>query len=263
MLLKTARTVRNWAIAVLGLSSIPLLGGCGATYATPGRGADLKLVATRDEQTDVSINQTLAKKPLATLPCGIAAVRIQAKDYHSDSAETYGTGNYCVVTTRDVESAADLDRLRKLPMVAGLAPLSRLMLPQTLNTDLELRQGAAALHADMLLIYTIDTTFQVEDHMAPLTVVTLGLSPNMTAQIVTTESAVLMDTRNGYVYGYAEATEHGIQLTNGWMTEQAVNDSRKRTEAKAFKKLVDNLQQTWGGVVKELTAAPTTRQGPM
>ena len=85
------------------------------------------------------------------------------------------------------------------------------------NSDLELREAAAALHADIVLIYTIDTGFQVEDHLSPLSVVTLGLSPNQTAQIVTTATAVLMDTRNGYIYGYSEATEHGFQLTNAWL----------------------------------------------
>jgi hypothetical protein len=44
-------------------------------------------------------------------------------------------------------------------MLRGLAPLNRLVLPQQLQSDRELRVGAAKLHADMLLIYTLDTTF--------------------------------------------------------------------------------------------------------
>jgi hypothetical protein len=86
--------------------------------------------------------------------------------------------------------------------------------------------------------------------------VSLGLFPNDTAQVVTTASAVLMDTRNGYLYGYFETTERGIQLTNGWMTEQAVSDARKRTETRAFAKLVTGLQSTWEDVVKNF-GSPT------
>jgi hypothetical protein len=218
--------------------------GCASTYATPGAPADFKaLGVSRASQTDTSINETLAKKPLAAFPCGIAAVRIQAPNYHADGTETFGTGNYCVVTTRDIEDIKDFEKLGKLPMVSGIAPINRLLLPQQLNSDLELRQAAASLHADVLLIYTIDTSFQVEDHLAPMTVVTLG-----------TASAVLVDTRNGYLYGYSEASEHGVQLTNGWMTSEAVNDARKRTESKAFAKLVDGLQGTWGDVVRRYAA---------
>ena len=217
------RTARVLSMT-LSLTSCLLCVGC-SSYATPGRGADLKALANAEALTDTSINATLAKKPLAKLPCGIAAVRIQASGYRGDSGNTYGTGNYCVITTRDVESDAAMNGISTLPMVTGVAPMSRLLLPTKLNSDLELRQAAAALHADMLLIYTIDSTFEVEDHLAPMTLVTLGLSPNMTAQIVTTASAVLMDTRNGYVYGFAEATEKGMQLTNGWMTQEAVGDA--------------------------------------
>ena len=231
--------------------------GCSSTYVAPGKPVDFKALGlTRDQLTDASISQAMAKMPLAKFPCGIAAVRIQAPDYHSTLADTYGTGNYCVVTTRNIEGEVDWKRLQNLPMCTGIAPLNRLVLSNKLNNDLELREAAASLHADMLLIYTIDTTFRVEDHLAPLTVVTLGLSPNMSAQVVSTASAVLMDTRNGYLYGYSEATDHGVQLTNGWMTESAVEDAIKRTESRAFGKLTVDLQNTWGGVVKNFAVAP-------
>jgi hypothetical protein len=250
MVAQSAQLALRAVIMNCGIAICLVISGCASTYTTPGQAADLKaLGATRESLTDASINQALAKVPLAHFPCGIAAVRIQATGYHSDSTQTYGTGNYCVVTTRDIESPTDFNKLAKLPMVTGIAPLNRLLLPQQLNSDLELRQAGASLHADMLLIYTLDTSFQVEDHLAPMSVITLGLSPNMTAQVVTTASAVLLDTRNGYLYGYAEATEHGGQLTNGWMTEAAVEDSKKRTESRAFAKLVDGLQGTWNGVI--------------
>jgi len=253
-----ARILRSGAIAAVGAVIGMGLLGCTSMYSTPGAAADMKaLGVSREAQTDAGITQTMAKKPLASFPTGIAAVRIQAPNYQSKSTESYGEGSYCVITTRDIENATDMERLSKLPLVTGIAPLNRLLLPPKLNSDLELRQAAAALHADMLLVYTIDTSFHVEDHMAPLTILTLGLSPNMTAQVVSTASAVLMDTRNGYLYGYSEATEKGVQLTNGWMTEQAGDDARKRTETKVFAKLVDGLEGTWKGVVT--TYAPTTK----
>ena len=128
--------------------------------------------------------------------------------------------------------------------------MNRLLLPPQLNSDMDLRQAAAALHADVLLVYTLDTTFRVEDSLAPLTVVTLGLSPNQHARVVCTASAVLLDTRNGFVYGVAEATQQGTQLASAWTSGAAVDDTRRRTETQAFDKLVGELEKTWVGVVR-------------
>ncbi|HWE94575.1 MAG TPA: hypothetical protein VG269_11480 [Tepidisphaeraceae bacterium] len=247
----SAPRARRRIRALIATVLCSLLTGCAASYATPGRPADFKaLGVSRESLTDSSINSTLARQPLATFPTGIAAVRIQAPGYQSETAKGFGTGSYCVITTRDVETDADWDRLAKMPMVTGVAPINRLLLPERLNTDLELRQAAASLHADVVLIYTIDTSFQVKDHLLPLTVITLGLSPNQTAQVLTTASAVLMDTRNGYLYGYAEATEKGVQLASGWTSEAAVDAARRRTESKAFEKLVGQVENTWPQVVK-------------
>jgi hypothetical protein len=249
MYIASAPGARRGIRALIGIVLCFALAGC-ASYAAPGKPADFKaLGVSRESLTDSSINSTLARQPLASFPTGIAAVRIQAPGYHSNTAQAWGHGSYCVITTRDVETDKDWERLAKLPMVTGVAPINRLLLPQELNTDLELRQAAASLHADMLLIYTIDTQFYVKDHLAPLTVVTLGLSPSQTAQVVTTASAVLMDTRNGYLYGYAEATEKGAELTNAWFSESTVDGACHRTESKAFAKLVDQLADTWPRVV--------------
>jgi hypothetical protein len=164
------------------------------------------------------------------------------------------------VITRDVEKDDQMARLDKLPMVTGIAPVNRLLLPEDQSSDLELRNAAANLHADMLLIYTFDTQFYTEDLATPLTVVTLGASPNMHVSVVTTASAVLMDTRNGYVYGTSEATERHNELANAWGSEAAVDRSRRDTEEAAFVKLVGEFEKTWSGVVKEY--APATAVKP-
>ncbi|HSZ57354.1 MAG TPA: hypothetical protein VK797_16945 [Tepidisphaeraceae bacterium] len=236
------------------------VGGCSASYATPGRGANMSMFAgsqlQRDAQTDGSVVDVINKRPLANLPTPIAVVRVQAPGYHSATSDGWGTGAYCVVTSRDIDQMDDvLGALLKLPMIEGLAPLNRLLLPAEFHSDLELRQAAAALHADMLLIYTLDTTFEVEDVVAPLTVVTLGLSPNQVAHVSCTASAVIMDTRNGYVYGIAEATDRQQQLASAWTSQAAVDQTRRRVESTAFKRLGDNLQITWAGVVNNHSLA--------
>lgn len=243
------------SIPLLLLSLVGFAPGCAAHYTPPGRGADLRAMApesaARDPgvRTDPSLLPSLNLQPLAKFPTAVAVARIQAPRYASATVQSWGTGSYSIVTTRDIESPTDVARLEKLPMVSSIGPINRLLLPSYLNSDLELRQAAARMHADVLLVYTLDTKFVVEDKAAPLTVVTLGLSPNQQARVVCTASALLMDTRNGFLYGLAEATEQQSQLASAWTSENAVDETRRRTETKAFSKLVGELERAWAGVV--------------
>jgi len=86
-------------------------------------------------------------------------------------------------------------------------------------------------------------------------VITLGLSPNRQVRLVSTASAVLMDTRNGYVYGVAEATSQESRITNGWQSGVAVDETRRATESAAFEMLVGEFETTWKGVVQRYSAA--------
>lgn len=249
---------------------VPLLGailltagGC-AAYATPGRAADLRTLGVsreRDTQTDVSVASKLDKRPLAAFPAALAVVRVQAPGYHSRTSEGWGHGAYSVVTTRDIESDESFRRLARLPLVNGVAPLNRLVLPDRLDSDQDLRGAAAALHADMLLIYTLDTVFDDDDFAKPLTVVSLGLFPNKQARVRTTASAVLMDTRNGYIYGLAEASARESQVTNAWQSEVSADRARRRTEAEAFGKLMEDFERAWGQVVQQYAGAAGTKPG--
>jgi hypothetical protein len=232
--------------------------GC-ASYTTPGRGAKLDAMGVTEEMreasTDGRIRQALDKKPLATFPTGIAVARVQAPDYSSTTARGFGHGNYSVVTTRDIEKPEQIKRLSSMPLVDGIAPMSRILLPENLQSDLQLREAAAQLHADILLVYTIDTQFTQEDKAAPLSVISLGLSPNRQIRVNSTASAVLMDTRNGYVYGLAEASEHQKQYTNAWQSSVSVDETRRTTECAAFDKLVGELETTWKNVVQRYANA--------
>jgi hypothetical protein len=67
--------------------------------------------------------------------------------------------------------------------------------------------------------------------------------------VTSTASAVLMDTRNGYIYGLAEATDQENHMTSAWQNDVAIDETRRATESAAFGKLVGELETTWNGVV--------------
>src|SRR5689334_24663921 len=97
---------------VLGL--LFFVSGC-ATYTTPGRGAEMaKLGAAAIDQknaTESGIAEAMAKKPLASFPAAVAIVRVQSPGYRSYTAQGWGTGEYSIITARDVEAQSDVDKL--------------------------------------------------------------------------------------------------------------------------------------------------------
>ena len=199
--------------------------------------------------TDGSIQTVLDRQPLARFPARLAVVRVQAPDYCSYSTEGYGWGRYTVVTTRDIADEEHLERLARMPQVAGVAPINRLLIPAELQSDRELREAAASLHADMLLIYTLDTTFETLSQSQPLNILVLGLLPDREITITTTAAAVVMDTRTGYVYGVAEGTERDRHAASAWTKTAIVDQARRDTEREALDEMIDEVVSLWPHIV--------------
>ena len=234
--------------------------GCASSYTPPGAGADLSNLGVTPEvqkaNTPTDIAANFDRKPLARFPASIAVARIQAPQYRSNTAQSFGGGAYSVVLTRDVEPEDAVKRLSKLPQIHGVAPVGRLILPTHFRSDKELRQAAATLQCDMVLVYTLDTSFHDRDVAKPISVITLGLSPTQVTNVTTTASAVLLDTRNGFVYGVAEASARKSGVASAWTTESALDGDRRKTEAEAFEKLTGEIETMWQGVTR--TFVPTT-----
>ncbi|MFI4862078.1 MAG: hypothetical protein ACIAXF_15535 [Phycisphaerales bacterium JB063] len=254
------KTMRDRCALVALLYGWLMLTGC-STYAVAPQGADMALFGVVDEQaraeqTDWGVRDALALQPLARFPTAIAVARVQSAAYSSRShGVSYGRGAYTVVTTRTVEQDADFAKVGQLEHVTGVAPLNRLLLASNLRSDAELRTAAARLHADLLLIYTFDTAVFSGDSDSPLDVVTLGFLPGKEARVVTTASAVLMGTHNGYIYATAEATSETSHRANTWTSERKVDEARFATEAEAFGELIDAFVSAWPGVAQHYANA--------
>ena len=200
------------------------------------------------------MQESFAAKPAAGFPAGIAAVRVQApgyRNYHTErEGGVYGQGRYSVVTVKEVEEEADIQRIPKLPEVGGLITISTLLLPQTLQSDREVREAAARLKADMVLLYTFDTSFHDNDASVALNVVTLGLSPTRRVFIHVVASALLIDTRTGFIYAALEANEKRQATTNAWESQETADRARRDAEKTAFKALVSELEQNWPQILE-------------
>lgn len=237
--------IQTLLIAVAGIA---LLSGCATSYIPPSGRADLAAISSSTMQ------ESFSARPAAVFPASIAAVRVQAPRYRSYHTEqeggVYGEGRYSVVTVKEVEEEADFQRLAKLPDVGGFVTISRLLLPQTLQSDRELREGAARLKADMLFLYTFDTSFHNNDASVALSVVTLGLSPTRKVFVRVAASALVIDTRTGFIYVAMEANEKREVRTNAWESRETADRARRDAERAAFKALVGEFEKNWPRVLE-------------
>jgi hypothetical protein len=250
---------RMSALIVCAPLALASLSGCFSKYATPGPAARMELFGVtqdvRDSKTDPVVRQATLKQPLATFPAGLAMARVQASGYRNHCVSSYGAGQYSVVTTKDIETDKDFARIRALPQVRSLSPVSRLILSPTLESDLELRRAAASLGADILLVYTFDTQYRNDDWAPPLALISLGVFPTEKTKVTTDATAVLLDVRNGFVYGAVESTSKSSRINNFWTDEEAADSARKEAEREAFDGLLANLETAWGEVVQTFALA--------
>ena len=228
-----------------------LMTGCTAGFVTPGGGAvDLReAVGFELDGADYDIAKQLEKRPAAQFPATLALLRLQDKRYHSRNTNSWRSGNYSVVTMRDVEDEEDLSRLGSMQGVRAVAPLNRLVLGE-LNSEHDMREAAARVHADALVLYTLETQFDMDTVIPVVGLATLGVFPDEAAKVTCTASAAIIDTRTGYLYAMAESTHDTEQLANGWTRTDALEQSIRRAERTALSGLIDEIETVWGGVVE-------------
>ena len=230
---------------ILLVALVTLIAGC-ASYVTPGGAVNLGSISR------VDIAEAASRKPAAGFPARIAIARVQAPTYRSYSQEPMAVGAYSVVTTQELLTEAQVQELSAWPRVAGVAPINRLLLPDRLDSLDDLRVSAAKLQADILLVYTIDTSFRVQGRgYGPLAVISLGLVPDRDAYITSTAAAVFTDVRTGFVYGVAEATAKTAGLTNAWGSSDTIDRKRIEAEEEAFRLLVVQARKAWDGIAEQ------------
>lgn len=219
--------------------------GC-ASYVTPGGPVRLADINRAD------VAEVASRKPSPNFPARLAIVRVQAPQYKSYTSDSWGTGRFSVVTTQELLSEEQIQGMEKWSSVAGVAPINRLLLPSNLDSLDDLRVSAAKVQADVLLVYTIDTSFRVQGRIhAPLSILSLGAMPDRDAHITATASALFTDVRTGFVYGLSEATAKTAGLTNVWGSSSTVDLKRVEAEQESFKLLLPQLEKTWAGIARQ------------
>ena len=234
------------------LACMALLCGC-STYTTPGAGVSLGAIS----EADGDIAAAFQREPAITFPARLAIARVAAPGYRSGSNDSVGTGAFGIVTARDIETDESLARLGRMPRIAAVAPVSRLLVPARLGDTRDLRAAAAQLRADALLIYTIDTRFRTESaDVGPLQTIALGFLPTRKAVVNATCAFMIIDVRTGFVYGTGETTATEDQRSNLWGSEQAIEGARLRAERRAFEDGLGEVEELWASILAQHGSRP-------
>lgn len=216
--------------------------GC-AGYVTPGGPAPLSDISRADATL------LLAQQPSPRFPVKLGMVRVQASAYKSFSSASYGSGRFSVVATHELLSDQPLQTVSKWPLVADVAPLNTTLLPSRLESLDDLRLAAAKNQADVLMVYTIDTSFQVKGHRyAPLADLPVGKAPDKDAAITSAASAAFIDVRTGFSYGTVQAAASVDDLSDAWQTGKTLDDKRMQAERDAFGSMLSAAEKTWSDI---------------
>ena len=243
--------VRRSVATLFGAIGILLLTSC-ASYTTPGGSANISALATPD------VAALLAVKPVATAPARLAVAQLQQAGYRNYQQQGYGHGAFSLVMERDAATEQALQRLARLDGVTAVAPLNRLLLPAQLDSIAALRQAAARVHANVLLVYTFDTRFQTGQQQLPLlNTILLGTLNNQPLTVRSNVSAVLFDVQTEYVYGVTEANVETHGSSTIWQTDSEVDLLRQKAEQQALVNLIAQFQQQWPQIQSQLSRLPS------
>ncbi len=222
----------------LTLTATAFLTGCSSYVNTP----NVKAARAQKQEafSHTLISRAYNAQPTITFPATIAIAP---------------QGTEALMQLRALDALGKLDSLKRLPDLRGLPLVSGLVEsdidhPDAAKVaDLRLREAAARLHADAVLIMSIETNATDGQIFSPLTVATLGLFPNNRYEIIATGLLALVDTRTGYVYGTLEksAAKSGIVMVAG--SDESLERRKHQAQREAMEKLLSEVPAFWQSVV--------------
>jgi hypothetical protein len=221
------------AVAVATL----ILSGCSSYVNSPAVSRALK--ERREAFSDPLISRAFNAKPAIHFPATIAV-----------AANSSDTRDHI----RAISAHGTIDTWSSLPQLARVAILSPVLTDERRSdtdpkADLRIREAAAKLHADAVLILSTETQATDGNFIAPLTTLSLGLLPNKRYELISTALAALVDTRTGYIYGTIEKSRSRSGLTMTWGSDDVIRRVRAKVEREAMEKLFADFPAFWRGVV--------------
>jgi len=200
---------------------------------------------------DAMVVKAAMVEPLIRFPARIGVVRLKGGQRASVPE---GEGPAWIELARNVRE--EIGELIPLNHMLADATASSVGFSPSGMTTLEreiakIRIGAARQHLDAVIIYEASANSKSERSFASLidlTLVGYFLVPTRIVEADATATAIIMDVRNGYMYGNVTATAEKTGLSYATSTFQA----RSEAEEKAVSKATGNLTQEIGKALFKL-----------
>lgn len=112
-----------------------------------------------------------------------------------------------------------------------------------------IRQAAQRLGADLLVPYSLSTEKSNTFHFPFLSVLTLGLIPNATAEAAVVVRAAVVEPTRGHVLHRFESHSRKSQITNYYVVHDDEDKAADRAEKEAFNKLLEQVEEEWPRIV--------------
>ena len=125
-----------------------------------------------------------------------------------------------------------------------------------------IRLGAARQHLDAVLIYEIGAYAKKETTwlaIADLTLIGGAILPTREITAFGQGSALLLDVRNGYAYGFANAQKDLTNVWASWGSDAATDDMRESAAAAAVEALQSEVDEMLVTVLKKAEARKAKR----
>lgn len=214
-----------------------------ASYVTPGGAARLADLNPPGAAAEVS------RQPSPSFPVRLGLIRVQAPQYVSFSSAGIGEGRFSVVDAAELLDDAQLQKLAAWTQVARASTLDTALLPASFESLDDLRLAAAKMQVDILLAYTVDTTFKTAARQyEPRSKLSLGDKPEEAA-VASTVSAAFVDVRTGFTYATVRAQAQAGDLAAAWTSATALDGKRLAVERQAFGAFAVEAEKTWALIV--------------
>lgn len=232
------------------LAGLLLLAGCQSYVNTQSGEAWLgRYQAQSDGALDPGIEAAARVEPLLTFPARIGIAKLGAGHAHFP-----GVSEVRLVSMRPEEQAVWLEAADRLgPGFGEFVPVSPLVAEMTRQLACEssacarsvveeIRLAAARQHLDAVLVYELATRVERYDNplwLTQLVLIGLFVAPSEHADVDGVAQAMLIDVRNGYVYGMANrVVEKAASTVNtAARINASTQEARRRAELRAAEAL--------------------------
>jgi len=228
-----------------------------ASYNAPMRAttASYKAGETVYRSDADMIREAASVEPLLEFPARFGLARIEngrLTPIPTDEAEMWlrfaerheGYGSFTPINPIVAEYAAST--------ITGNAPH---------DVTMKIRLGAARQHMDAVLIYEVATRSRSDNTgiaFADLTILGGAILPTRDVKAGGVATALLLDVRNGYPYGTADAQSDLNELSPSWGSDARRNDLTEAARRRAVANLVPEIASMFHELAREL---PARRRG--